>query len=111
MNSRRPGFFRVATNLAQTHNSSHKLQAGSISAINALPDDAPGASEVMREVYGLGVAEVRAALGLTTDILSAWRVRCGRRSIGRSTNYIASTRAARSRPPRHDRSAISAGER
>jgi RNA polymerase sigma-70 factor (ECF subfamily) len=80
--------FRVATNLALTHNSSRKRQAAPMSA---LPDDTPGASDpvrhfaeselvrqillqlpprrraalVLREVYGLSTAEVGAALGMS----------------------------------------------
>ncbi|HEY7093743.1 MAG TPA: RNA polymerase sigma factor [Ktedonobacterales bacterium] len=80
--------FRVATNLALTHNSSRKHQAAPMSA---LPNDAPGASDparhfaesevvrqvllqlpsrrraalVLREVYGLSTAEVGKVLGMS----------------------------------------------
>ncbi|HEX3271283.1 MAG TPA: sigma-70 family RNA polymerase sigma factor [Ktedonobacterales bacterium] len=80
--------FRVATNLALTHNSSRKRQAAPMSA---LPNDAPGASDparhfaesevvrqvllqlpsrrraalVLREVYGLSTAEVGKVLGMS----------------------------------------------
>jgi RNA polymerase sigma-70 factor, ECF subfamily len=83
--------FRVATNLALTHNSSRKRQAAPMSSMSALPNDAPGASDparhfaesevvrqillqlpprrraalVLREVYGLSTAEVGAALGMS----------------------------------------------
>jgi RNA polymerase sigma-70 factor (ECF subfamily) len=83
--------FRVATNLALTHNSSRKRQAPPMSAITSLSNDAPGASDparhfaeselvrqillqlpprrratlVLREVYGLSTAEVGAALGMS----------------------------------------------
>jgi RNA polymerase sigma-70 factor, ECF subfamily len=80
--------FRVATNLALTHNSSRKRQ---VAPMSALQDDMPGASDparhfaesevvrqillqlpprrraalVLREVYGLSTAEVGAALGMS----------------------------------------------
>jgi RNA polymerase sigma-70 factor, ECF subfamily len=83
--------FRVATNLALTHNSSRKRQATQMSVIAALPNDAPGASDparrfaeselvrqillrlppkrraalVLREVYGLSTAEVGEVLGMS----------------------------------------------
>jgi RNA polymerase sigma-70 factor (ECF subfamily) len=83
--------FRVATNLALTHNSSRKRQTSPLSDIGALSNDAPGASDparcfaeselvrqillqlppkrraalVLREVYGLSTAEVGVALGMS----------------------------------------------
>jgi RNA polymerase sigma-70 factor (ECF subfamily) len=87
----RAWLFRVATNLALTHNTSRTRRATSLSVIKLLGDDAPGASDparrfveselvrqtllrlppkrraalVLREVYGLSTGEVSAALGMS----------------------------------------------
>jgi RNA polymerase sigma-70 factor (ECF subfamily) len=87
----RAWLFRVATNLALSHNSSRKRQAPPLSVIGALSDDMPDSSDparhfaeseavrqillrlpprrraalVLREVYGLSTAEVGAALGMS----------------------------------------------
>jgi RNA polymerase sigma-70 factor (ECF subfamily) len=84
--------FRVATNLAVTHNTSRNRRAGPLSEISRIAgDDAPGVSDsarrfaeselvrqvllqlspkrrgalVLREVYGLSTAEVGEALGMS----------------------------------------------
>jgi RNA polymerase sigma-70 factor, ECF subfamily len=87
----RAWLFRVATNLALTHNTIRKRRATSLSDNSLLGDDTPGASDparrfveselvrqtllrlppkrraalVLREVYGLSTAEVGAALGMS----------------------------------------------
>ncbi|HEY7022044.1 MAG TPA: RNA polymerase sigma factor [Ktedonobacterales bacterium] len=87
----RAWLFRVATNLALTHNSSRKRQAPPLSDISLLPDDMPDSNDparrfaeseavrqvllrlpprrraalVLREVYGLSTTEVGAALGIS----------------------------------------------
>jgi RNA polymerase sigma-70 factor (ECF subfamily) len=83
--------YRVATNLALTHNSNRRRQAAPMSSMSALSNDAPGASDparhfaesefvqeilsrlppgrraalVLREVYGLSTAEVGEVLGIS----------------------------------------------
>jgi RNA polymerase sigma-70 factor, ECF subfamily len=87
----RAWLFRVATNLALTHNSSRKRHAPPLSDMSLLPDDMPDSSDpvrrfaesevvrqiplqlppkrraalVLREVYGLSRVEVGAALGMS----------------------------------------------